>query len=367
MAEEKRQNSKTHAYKLFNDDLKRDALKNIILLYGEEDYLKRWAAESIKSKFVNEVTEFFDFIRMDGAAVSAGEIIRACETMPVMSEYRVVMVEGFLMNALSKSDKRGSTEEIADRAADEVESTDPLDELTVYFENFPNTAKLVIICADVPDKRRKFFKNARKYGCEYNFMRLDRRTLMGFIKKRFSESGCSCSENLLLSIADISGYMDKETDTDLNKLFNYVKAIAAHSDGNIDEADIRAASLGNKHVYVFDFTDAMLERRKSDALGMLRQMLDGGENEFRLLGMICSQFETLLLASELSEAGYGYREAANKIKIHEYRMKLAYQKVLNYNSKEIKKLLMEAYAIDRNVKTGLMDIDVALELFVSNV
>ena len=40
MAEEKRQNSKTHAYKLFNDDLKRDALKNIILLYGEEDYLQ---------------------------------------------------------------------------------------------------------------------------------------------------------------------------------------------------------------------------------------------------------------------------------------------------------------------------------------
>lgn len=368
--ERKKQDNKVHAFRQFGFDIKNDVMKNIVLLYGEEDYLKRWAVSEIKAKYVNEATELFDFMKIDGEAVKPSEIIKSCETLPMMSERRIVIVDGMRMKATSSQSKASESKasETSDHetAADGEGSADSSDELTEYFENFPETAMLIMVCADEPDKRKKFFKNAKKYGSEYDFSRLDRKSLMGFIKKRFSELGCGCSDKMLAMIVDISGYLDKETDTDLDRLLNDVRAIAAHSESVVTEEDVRQSVSGNNQVYIFDFTDALMERRKDDALAMLRQMLDNGENEFMLLGMICSQIETLLLASEMYEAGYSYRDAAIKLKMHEYRIKLAYQKVLHYNSEKIKKLLMDAYAIDRNVKTGLMDINIGLELFVSN-
>lgn len=363
--ERKKQDNKVHAFRQFGTDIKNDALKNIVLLYGEEDYLKRWAVSEIKSKYVNEAAELFDFMKMDGDTAKSAEIIRSCETLPMMSERRIVIIEGMPMKANQLRTKALDSAS-SDTKAAEDEPADALDELAAYFENFPNTAMLIIVCADEPDKRKRFFKAAKKYGSEYDFSKLDRRTLMGFIKKRFSELGCSGSDIIISMIVDVSGYLDKETDIDLDRLLNDVRAIAAHSDGAVSENDVRQSISGNNQVYIFDFTDAMMSGRKGDALAMLRQMLDNGENEFMLLGMICSQLETLLLASEMYEAGYSYKDAAIKLKMHEYRIKLAYQKVLNYNSGKIKKLLMDAYAIDRNVKTGLMDINVGLELFVSN-
>ena len=48
-------------------------------------------------------SEFFDFVRIDGTAADAEEIIGACETMPMLSERKVILVEDF-----DESEGRGS-------------------------------------------------------------------------------------------------------------------------------------------------------------------------------------------------------------------------------------------------------------------
>ena len=50
--ERKKQDNKVHAFRQFGFDIKNDVMKNIVLLYGEEDYLKRWAVSEIKAKYV---------------------------------------------------------------------------------------------------------------------------------------------------------------------------------------------------------------------------------------------------------------------------------------------------------------------------
>lgn len=163
--ERKKQDNKVHAFRQFGFDIKNDVMKNIVLLYGEEDYLKRWAVSEIKAKYVNEATELFDFMKMDGETVKPSEIIKSCETLPMMSERRIVIVDGMRMKATSSqskaSDSKASETSDHETAADGEGSADSSDELTAYFENFPETAMLIMVCADEPDKRKKFFKNAK--------------------------------------------------------------------------------------------------------------------------------------------------------------------------------------------------------------
>ena len=70
-------------------------------------------------------------------------------------------------------------------------------------------------------------------------------------------------------------------------------------------------------------SDALSSGRKGEALRILRSLLDGGENVFRLLGLICSQFETILSVLEMRSDGMNPAQMKEVLKIHEYRIKKA--------------------------------------------
>ena len=84
-----------HSYKRIQAELKEDRLKNILLLFGREKYLIRWACEQIRKRYVMSAAELFDFVKIDGSSEDTGRISEACETLPMLSEKRVVLVSDF--------------------------------------------------------------------------------------------------------------------------------------------------------------------------------------------------------------------------------------------------------------------------------
>ena len=54
-----------HSYKRIQSELAEGSLKNILLFYGREKYLIRWACGRVKETFVQPASEFFDFVRID--------------------------------------------------------------------------------------------------------------------------------------------------------------------------------------------------------------------------------------------------------------------------------------------------------------
>ena len=55
---------------------------------------------------------------------------------------------------------------------------------------------------------------------------------------------------------------------------------------------------------------------------------------------------------------------AKKTGVNEFRFKKAYQAANAYSLSRIRRLLISLYNIDRDIKRGDIDKDVALELFV---
>jgi DNA polymerase-3 subunit delta len=331
-----------HAFKRIRDDLDTDSLKNILLFYGREDYLIRWSADKVKERYINPAVEMFDYMKLEGAECSADDIKAACETMPMMSEKRVVAVSDF------------------DMAAEDS------DELNGYFENFPDSTTLILISSS-PDKRRKLFKTIQKYGAEYDFDRLDIPQFKSFIIKRFRNSGMEFDSNVPDMIAEASGYYDKDSDYTIDNLINDIDKIISHSSGRISAHDVEETISGNEMRDVFAFADALAAGRKGEALSLLSVLLSYGENTFKLLGLICSQFETVLLVNEMNADGLSVSQMHEHTGIHEFRIKKSLSLARRYTSSHLRRILMKAYEVDRNIKSGLSEAETALELLVAAV
>ena len=331
-----------HAFKRIQADLKNDALKNIMIFYGPEDYLIRWSVDKVKERYVAPPVEMFDFMKLDGTACGAADIRTACETMPMMSEKRVVVVDDF--------DTGGEN----------------ADELTEYFKNIPETTALVLVSRE-PDKRRKLFKTIQKYGADYEFDRLDMPQLKAFITKHLRAGGVSFDIDVPGYMAEASGYYDKDSEYTIDNLINDISKVIAHSGERVTVQDVEETIAGNEARDVFAFSESLAAGRKGEALSLLSSLLSCGENEFKLLGLICAQFETVLLVNEMRADGLTTSAMHERTSIHEYRIKKSLPLAQRYTASRLRHILMKAYEVDRNIKSGLSEPRTALELFVAMV
>lgn len=334
--------TEAHSFKRIQDDLKNNTLPDILMFYGREKYLVRWSVDQIKVRYVDPSLEMFNFIKFEDTSATAGAIIDACETMPVMSEKRVVLVEN------------------ADL------STEDGEELAAYFSNFPETTVLIFV-SEAVDKRKKFFKALQKHGGVYEFGPLEMPQLRSFVTKRLRASGKKFDPDVAGIIVETSGYYDTDSDYTLDNLINDIEKVVSHSGEYISSEDVDSTVAGNVERDVFAFSNALASGRRGEALGLLNVLLTYGENVFKLLGLICSQFETMLLIKEMRDAGHSTAQMHQHLGIHEYRIKKTMPQASQYSVERLRAILMKAYEVDRNIKSGLMDAETALELLVAGV
>ena len=69
-------------------------------------------------------------------------------------------------------------------------------------------------------------------------------------------------------------------------------------------------------------------------------------------------------SKELLKKGLSEKAIAETLKIHPYRVKLALQNSRSYDSKTLLKFISDLADIDINIKTGKINKDLALELFI---
>ena len=96
-------------------------------------------------------------------------------------------------------------------------------------------------------------------------------------------------------------------------------------------------------------------------------MLSHGGNEFNILGLICSQFELMMLIQETREAGRELSFLETGLRFNRYRIRRLSGPASRFTASQLKRSLLKAYEIDRNVKTGRMDARLGLELFIASV
>ena len=167
---------------------------------------------------------------------------------------------------------------------------------------------------------------------------------------------------------DETGYFNKETEYRIFNLENDIKKIIAYSDGKkVTEEDVSATLNGDMDTFVFNFLDAVSSNRKDTAFELLHNILTSGNEVFNIIGVLANHFELMLEVKEFKEEGLGPAAITSKLKVHEFRVKKAMAFAEKFNVEKLRSILSQLYEIDRNIKTGALEQNLALELLVGRI
>ena len=341
-----------HAFQTFHKDLKAGDFAPVLFMYGEEEYLIDWAAESIVGKYVDNSMRDFDFVKIQDEDATAEALLEACDTFSMLSVKRVVWAHNF--PPLLKKNAKGFGES-------------ELNKLMNYL-NSPNEGTILILSCMNPDEGAALVKNLKKEHKSYAFERLDMAQLMGFAEKRFKSNRVQIDRSTLRYFIDETGYFNKESDYRILNLVNDIKKLAAHASGfSVTKDDVDQTLHGDLDRFAFNFLDAIGANRKDTALRRLYNMLGAGGDVYSILGLLVNQFELMLEAKELRDSDMNQEQIAKTLKVNPYRLKKALTVADKFSNKKIKEILIQLYEIDRSIKTGMMEQTLALELLIGRI
>ncbi len=346
---------KEHAFITIGKDIKEGNIPRLVLLCGKEDYLIRFYAEALINKYVSDACKPIDLVTLEGDFLSVDKVKESLETVSLMSERKVVFLPEFTPAAGK-----------AIRGFTDVD----VKELIDYFSMIPEGTLLLITASEIDEakaKKNKVRTAVEKYGAVYDFQALNEGQLQNFIEKRFRAAGKTYVPSVIRMIMSESGYGNKAIDYSLYNLENDLKKIIAHSEGQITSEDVGEVLASNPENNVFAMLDAIGRNRKDEAFRLLHNLLQSGTPVFNLLRLITGQLELILAVKEMREDGMSLPQMQKALGIHQFRVKKAMAVTGQYSMKDLRAALSAAYEVDENIKTGLMDGQLALEYFIAGL
>ena len=225
-----------------------------------------------------------------------------------------------------------------------------------YLKNINEYTDLIfIVHSDKIDARKKITKAIKEKGkiIEFN----DDLDAVSLIRRLFKDYNIEYSDIKLL--IDRVGNNPLIITNEINKIKIY-----KGNDKNITSEDI--LNLTNKiiEIDVFKLIDYIVRKDKENALELYNEMLKVNEEPIKIIVILANQFRIMYQSKELLKKGYSEKDIASILKIHPYRVKLAIQNSRNYTSEMLLKYLNDLADIDIGIKTGTINKDLALELFI---
>ena len=141
-----------HAYEQLTADMKSGDIPAVVVLCGSEEYLIDFYAKRLIDRYVSEASSMLDLATIERDKAAAADIIGHLETVPFMSERKVVFLPEFF-------DSRGRMPKAIDKSPNEKK------ELAEQLDRIDPAATLLIITAATPSdyKAERTFKDSEIY------------------------------------------------------------------------------------------------------------------------------------------------------------------------------------------------------------
>lgn len=319
--------------KTIDNDIKYGQLKNIYLLYGEERYLLRQYRDKLK-KAILPPDDTMNFALFEGVGQNVTEIINLADTMPFFAESRLILIEN------SKLFKKGG------------------EELAEYLKNLPSSTYLVFV-EDEVDGKTKLFKTVKKYGTAVEFVTPKEDVLQRWIVKRISQEGKNITQSTYQRFIAKVGTDMENIDKELEKLLCYVMDKEV-----IEPADVEAVTTEQISNKVFEMVDSIANHKQKAALDLYYDLLALKEEPMEILALISRHFNILSVVKAMSNQGFGNKEIAVQAGCPEWAVRKYQAQARAFSMEQIKQAIVDGIGYEEAVKTGRMDKQMAVELFI---
>ena len=255
----------------------------VYLIYGRETYYSSVCLQKLLAKLVKKGTESFNFRKFDGTGVDMVAVRTECESLPLMADYKCVLIQNPNLEKLPAADLETLTEIMDD----------------------PNPTTVLILYVSAYDLNPK--KNARlkklmeqiaRVGIVADIQPKSQAELIRLIRQKCQKAGCSIDQVTASILIDRCGTametLMRETD----------KLIAYRVQGEITRADVELVTHKSLEASIFDLSKAMLGGGgRTRAFQILNDLFIQREEPSRILSVLSGSFIDLYRAKAAHNAG----------------------------------------------------------------
>ena len=322
----------------FFDELKAGTVRNVYCFYGPEAFIRRSAVAKLREKVLMPGLESMNETVL--TAPTAQQIIESCETLPMMSDYRLIIVRDC---ALAQSGK----------AKDEAQESAALCE---YLPRVPETTCLLFDLGEGVDKRKKLSQALMKLPGAVSFDALDDAQLARWMGQTLRPLGKRMDRAACEALAFTSGRDLTLLSGELQKLAAYVGERA-----DITEQDIEQVATHTAECTVFSMVDAITEGRAQQAFGLLGVLLQGGEQRIGILAMITRQYRQMMHLSALLRERVPQGQQAKLLGVPPFALTRLSRQVGKRSYEALRTCVEACVQADYDIKRGALREDAALE------
>ena len=319
--------------KTIDDDIKNGNIRQVYLLYGEENYLKRQYRDKLRHALVAE-GDNMNFSDYEGKNINPKELIDLAETLPFFAEKRLILIEnsGFFKNQA--------------------------EELAAYLKTVPEATCFVFVEEEV-DKRSKMYKAAKNAGSVVEFARQKEELLTRWITGRIRREGKKITNQAMQLFLSMTGSDMENIDKELEKLLCY----CMDKDG-IYPDDVESVCSGQINNRIFDMVNAIAAKDQKQALLLYYDLLELKEPPMRILFLIARQFQILFLVKSMRMQGLDQTVIAQKAGIPSFAVGRNLKQAGGFTIEQLERALEDAVAAETDIKTGQMADQLAVELLI---
>ena len=321
--------------------LKAKTPARLYFFHGEEMFLLRHYLGQLKKLLVDELTESFNYTRLNNENFTLQAFADAVEALPMMSETTMVQVEDIDIFKLPEGER---------------------DKLTEIFSDIPDYCTVVFLFETVawkPDKRyKKLWDALDSNGTIVEFGKQNQRDLIAWIGRHFASRGKRISNDLCAYLIDITGGT-------MTTLAGEISKIAAYSGADeIKKSDIDAVTEPVMDAVVFHMTDAMSRGDYGFAMAKLQQLFKMQEEPIGILGAIGNHFRRLSTARTLLDNGRNASELMKLCGMQDYAARKTMDAARRFQPAFLKKTMELILETDIRMKTSFDEKERLLEMLV---
>ena len=319
--------------KTIDEDIRNGQYKTMYLLYGDEAYLKKQYKDKLIKALVAE-GDTMNFSAYEGKGINPKELIDLAETLPFFAERRVILVEnsGFFKNSC--------------------------DDLAEYLLE-PAASTCFLFVEEEVDKRSKMYKAVAKAGKAVEFGTQNEELLTRWILSRLKKENKNITGNVMQLFISKTGTDMGNIDRELEKLLCYTMGRDV-----IKAEDVEAITTEQVTNKIFDMVNAIAEHKQKKALDFYYDLLTLKEPPMRILFLITRQFQILMNLKDMGSKGFDQSTIASKVGIPPFAVRKNQAQAKGFTTEQLKQAIRDGVELEESVKTGRMNEQMAVELFI---
>lgn len=322
----------------------------IYLFYGDERLLMEQYIEKIAA-VVSPGGQEWDRDLLHGDEVDIGEVLLAANSGGLFSPRKLIVVRDApwfqtkKKGSLSETDPEGGADNKAAAAA-----------LTEYAQD-PNPNTVLILTSPTANKTTRLVKAIATTGRVVEFSSpqgVERERWLAAYLKRAGKAPQK----------GVTAYVSLMAGEGLSALINEADKLILYCEEKMEItlADAEAIVSRGSLAGVFDLTDAVAARDGSQAVTLLRRLLQQGEAPYTLLGMLAGQYRNMLAVWDMRRRGFSQTEIPSALGLHPYVVKKCWQAGGKYSGRQLLRALEALLDAETSGKNGTGRIEALLEV-----